>query len=36
MNLFLQVCLALMGWEEHTVEGRKVWLHVSGFVVYQQ
>lgn len=36
MNPLLAVCLALLGWSEHTVDGSTVWLHVSGFVVYHQ
>lgn len=28
--------LAMFGWEMHMVDGKPVWLHVSGVVVYVQ
>jgi hypothetical protein len=33
----ITLMLALMGWEEHVIEGgTRVWVHVSGIVVYHQ
>lgn len=35
-NFTLHTGLALLGWEEHTFEGQKVWVHISGLVLYRQ